>query len=445
MLRPVRGGSICALALAVAAMGAGCDDQSVTPDGARGMDARTGVDACCGMSCCDAPPDGMDAAMTGMDSGDSAGTADCVGAFPALTVVDVAPGASWTAPVFLTQPPGESEALYVVEQSGLIRVVRPAGVSTFLDLTSRVDFAQHGGIPSERGLLGLAFHPQYATNGRFFVYYTATVGAGDLRNIVAEYHRDMGNTEVRRLVDAADPDTNHNGGMIAFGPDGRLYVGIGDGGGANDEYNNGQNTNTLFGSLLRLDVDNTAGDYAAAGNPFAAGGGLPQIWSYGLRNPWRFSFDRLTGDLFLGDVGQDAFEEIDFQPASSTGGENYGWPAYEGFERLREDVAAPANHTPPILVYAHNGDAGDVITGFVGAAIGGYVYRGSIAALRGWYFFSDAYNEQIAAFRYCNGQVVGARVVSDISGVVAPLFSFGEDQAGELYILGGGVVRIVER
>ncbi|MCZ7682590.1 MAG: PQQ-dependent sugar dehydrogenase [Sandaracinaceae bacterium] len=205
----------------------------------------------------------------------------------------------------------------------------------------------------------------------------------------------------------------------------------------------------LFGKILRLDVDNVGGGYAADGNPFGPAtspSGLPQIWAYGLRNPWRFSFDRTTGDLWIGDVGQGDWEEIDFQPASSTGGENYGWAAYEGTSVFRSSLLGNAtNHTPPVLEYDHAGAEG-VIHGY--AVTGGYVYRGSaVPALRGWYLFGDYIGlgggTPVAALRYCDGGVASAQQVPGLSGVLDELTSFGEDNAGELYMLGDRVVRIV--
>jgi glucose/arabinose dehydrogenase len=230
--------------------------------------------------------------------------------------------------------------------------------------------------------------------------------------------------------------------MLAFGADGFLYVGTGDEGGGCDNHGpdgNGQNTNVLFGKILRLDVDNTAGDFAAAGNPFEGGGGLPQIWAYGLRNPWRFSFDRRTGDLYIGDVGQNTWEEIDIQPASSTGGENYGWRAYEGFETsaassCNDSLAGMITHTEPVLAVEH-GSGSELLRGACSIS-GGYVYNGTaIPGLRGVYFFGDYCSNDIGAFRWCEGEVMGAMRADDLGGVGDGLASFGEDNAGELYVV----------
>ena len=267
-----------------------CGSPTTNPDAAgrdaAGRDAQTD-DA--------AQADGS----TGRDAGtrrDGGVSGDCADApLPALMTQEVA-DERFDSPVFVTSAPGDFDRLFVVEKPGRIKIVRDGRIlgSSFLEIgVATVD---------EQGLLGLAFHPNYAANGRFFVFYTPN-GSG--ANIVAEYRRSDADpdradpTEVRRIVDIPDREPrNHNGGMIAFGPDGYLYVGLGDEGGANDDHGtigNGQDRTTLFGSILRLDVDNAAGNYAAPGNPFTLPDGQPQIWLYGLRNPWRFSFDRASG------------------------------------------------------------------------------------------------------------------------------------------------------
>ena len=234
--------------------------------------------------------------------------------FPALSTVEIGPG--FDSPIAITYAPGDDGALYVAERSGFIQRVVGGTVNEFLDMSASIGSAPGGG--DERGLLGLAFAPDYATSGRFFVGYTPTSFGADA-NIVAEYARSTTDptvanpTQVARLVDQADPEGNHNGGWVGFGPDGFLYAAIGDGGGGGDghgAYGNGLNTDTLLGKMLRLDIDAAGAGYAAAGNPFEAAGGLAQIWAYGLRNPWRNSFDRLTGDFYIADVGQNAWEEV---------------------------------------------------------------------------------------------------------------------------------------
>jgi glucose/arabinose dehydrogenase len=362
---------------------------------------------------------------------------------PSLTANPIAPGMGFDSPVFVTQAPSMSDTLFVVEQPGRIQVVRDGEiVGTFLDIASRV---LHRG---ERGLLGLAFHPDYTSNGRFFVYYTPL---SEHKNVVAEYRvsadPDVADpTEVARLLDVTDPENNHNGGMVVFGPDGLLYVGTGDGGGSFDQhgtFGNALNLDSPFGKLLRLDVDNLAGGYAAAGNPFAGGGGLPQIWAYGLRNPWRFSFDRRTGDLYIGDVGQNTWEEIDVQPADSTGGENYGWRAYEGLSVVSSaDVGRVPTHKEPVLVVKHSDDT--LLPGSC-SITGGYVYRGSaIPELNGVYLFGDYCSPHRVALRYCDGEVMGATRIDDLYEVAHQLVSFGQDNLGELYMVGGGNVFRIE-
>jgi glucose/arabinose dehydrogenase len=394
-----------------------------------------------------------------MDAGADAGPAvtceDPV--LPMLGEEPIAPVGSFDSPLFVTQAPDADDTLWVVERIGRIRLVRGGAIlpTDFLDIRTLVTTEGN-----EQGLLGLAFHPDYATNGRFFVAYTAGPNLAPDRpgpNIVAEYRRSATDperadpAEVRRLVEQADIRFNHNGGMLAFGPDRFLYVAMGDGGGSCDTGRNAQRRNTLLGKLLRLDVDNVAGMFAAAGNPFTLPEGLPQIWAYGLRNPWRFSFDRLTGDLWIGDVGQNAKEELDFQPAGAAGGANYGWEAFEGDVSAsiscgRLDTIMGNPHTPPLLIVNH-GSATEVVRSAC-SIIGGYVYRGSaIPELRGVYVFGDYCSPDVAAFRYCDGAIRGWQRIPGI-GRAGDLVSFGEDNRGELYLVyiaGRSVTRLVAR
>ena len=422
----------------------GCDEGPAPTDGGSqpGTDSGPRVDAGGG---------GEDAGP--LDSGTplpDGGPVTCSTTLPALGHEEIAPG-QWggRVPVGVVQPPGEATDLYVVDQLGEIVIVRDGAILPTPFLEVDVDFSPS---ENERGLLGLAFHPQYADNGRFFVYYTATEG-GRQRNILGEFHRTAGDVadpdEVRRPIDEEDPYWNHNGGQIAFGPDGFLYVAMGDGGYGGDRDNRALDLQSPYGKIHRLDVDGPA-DFVPADNPFATG--VETVWAYGLRNPWRFSFDRMTGDLWIADVGQNAWEEINFQPASSSGGENYGWSAYEGAHTYSPNASRlgqATNHTPPILDYAQSGSGSDPIRN--GRAVtGGYVYRGSaIPGLRGWYVFGDTYSPDHAAFRYCDGEVVGFQRVTGLNpngSGASNLTSFGEDGAGELYITGFGyVARIVAR
>jgi glucose/arabinose dehydrogenase len=305
------------------------------------------------------------------------------------------------APVLVTSAPGEPRNLYVVEQSGKVIRVRSGRRTTFLDVTRQIDF---GG---ERGLLGLAFDPGYARNRFLYVAYTTPD-----RNVVARY-RSNGKTAVaasrRILLSVQDPYSNHNGGHLAFGRDGMLYTTIGDGGSGGDPENRSQDPSSLFGKLLRLDVAKAAVRWSVAG--------------LGLRNGWRFSFDRATGDLYIGDVGQNAVEEVDYTPASSPGLENYGWNVYEGTRRYSENDPGPGKLVFPVFEYAQ--DAGGC------SVIGGYVYRGRARpGERGRYVFGD----------YCTGIVWSMRVISGAaSGVrrepvrIPGLTSFGEGAGGEIY------------
>ena len=347
-------------------------------------------------------------------------------------------------PVYLTQPPGEDSRLYVVEKDGRILMVEDGAVldEPFMDIRSLV-----GTGHNERGLLGLAFHPDYQKNGRFFIYYTPE---DEHKNVAAEWAIEDGEPrEVRRLVEPTDPEGNHNGGMITFGPDGYLWVGMGDGGGAGDRHGdigNGLNTETLLGSILRLDVDAPDRDFAAEGNPFIGEQGKDQIWAYGLRNPWRFSFDRETGELFIGDVGQNEFEEISYAAADAKPGLNYGWRAYEGRSVYDEELTdLVKDHAKPIVVFAHRSKDAPIRGGC--SVTGGYVYRGGdIPGLDGAYIYGDFCSKDVAAFRYCNGEVVGHQRIPGLRALGQGLGSFGEDNAGNVYLLyhsGGQVKRVV--
>ena len=335
------------------------------------------------------------------------------------------------SPVFAGHAGDGSQRLFIVEQGGVVKVVQAgATVATpFLDVSAKV---VAGG---ERGLLGLAFHPQYAANGRFFVYYTRVA---DGAIVVAEYHvsanRDVADPAERVLLVIPHPvNTNHNGGMLAFGPDGYLYIGVGDGGSANDPPNNAQNINVLLGKILRIDVDHAdaaAGTpYSApAGNPFVGTAGADEIFAYGWRNPWRFSFDRATGAQWVADVGQGAREEVD-TPVIAGG--NYGWRVYEGSACTGNDPALcnPANYIFPIFDYEHTNGRCSIT--------GGYVYRGAQNALpAGTYVYAD----------YCTGEIFSwdGATQSVLLDTAQNVSSFGEDEQGELYVvnLGGSVSRI---
>ncbi len=312
----------------------------------------------------------------------------------------------------------DDDRLFVIEKAGTIRVLRAGALSSqpFLDIRARV-----GSRDTEQGLLGLAFHPRFRENGFFYVDYTDVRG----NTVVARYHAEPNDASAdpqseHVILRVEQPYPNHNGGQLAFGPDGKLYIGLGDGGSEGDPQGNGQRLDTLLAKILRIDVD-AADPYAIpADNPFAHGGGRAEIWAYGLRNPWRFSFDRLTGDLYVADVGQDAWEEIDFQAAGDHGGEDYGWSLREGFHPYSSDKTAGL--TDPVAEYGHDQGC---------AVIGGSVIRAaSLPAWQGTYLFGD----------FCSGRVWGlthtggawqTRVLFDTPYRIT---SFGEDQAGEIYL-----------
>jgi glucose/arabinose dehydrogenase len=339
-------------------------------------------------------------------------------------------------PVYLTHAGDGSGRLFIVEKPGRILIYQNGQVlaTPFLDIRTRVE---DGG--NEQGLLSVAFHPDFATNRRFFVYYTSDDDGGSVK--IAEYHASAANpnladTSEREILHIQHPSfQNHNGGLLKFGPDGYLYAGIGDGGGAGDPGpppGNGQNTNVLLGKILRIDVDSSsAEDYGIPpGNPFASGaGGRPEIYAFGFRNPWRYSFDRETGDLWVGDVGQNTFEEVDVV----TVGGNYGWNRMEGFHCFSPSTGC---QTPdlllPIFEYSHNGSNG--VSSGVCSITGGYVYRGSqIPSLVGTYLFADYCGGTGTLYGIHNGDTTATSFPTGVSG--EPVTSFGEDQSGELYVV----------
>ena len=327
------------------------------------------------------------------------------------------PGA-FNQPIYLTSPPGDPTTLVVVEKVGTVRVIRNGSLlsNPFLDLSGKVSGN------NEQGLLSLAFDPNYATNGFFYVYYT------DLHEYVrvARYHissnpdvADPASATV--LLSIYHPHSNHNGGQLQFGPDGLLYIGVGDGGLEGDPNNYGQNLHVRFAKILTLNV--------RVAHP------KPVTYAYGLRNPWRFSFDRLTGALWIGDVGQDKWEEIDYLKRGTSPGTNFGWSYYEGDHVYKPQAIDRARLRFPVFEYSH---------ALGNAVIGGYVYRGSaIPALRGWYLFADYGSGRTWAMDGPRGQ---ARQISLGAGI-APVSSFGQDAAGNLYMLslGGGVYEIVRK
>ncbi len=341
-------------------------------------------------------------------------------------------------PVYLTHAGDGSGRLFVVEQAGRIYVITDARspAALYLDITTLVDSSAN-----ERGLLSVAFHPDFKSNGLFFINYTRKP---DGATVIARYRvssdpnvADPGSAIV--ILTIPQPEANHNGGLVQFGPDGYLYIGMGDGGGQGDRHGtmgNGQNLGSLLGKLLRIDVNGNPYSIPAS-NPFQArAGARPEIWAYGLRNPWRWSFDRRTGDLYIADVGQDTYEEIDFQPAADPGGENYGWRLMEGKHCFNPSSGCEQpGLTLPVAEYDHS--RGCSVTG-------GYVYRGArYPWLDGLYFFAD----------YCSGIVwtlnrnpPGAWEMVERTRLSFQPSSFGQDPAGELYLVGhddGTIYRLV--
>jgi glucose/arabinose dehydrogenase len=324
-------------------------------------------------------------------------------------------------PTHITHAGDGSGRLFITEQEGRILVGRDNAVlaTPFLDIRDRVSCC------GERGLLSAAFPPGYREKRYFYVNYTDQ--SGD--TVVARYRTSKDNDRAdpaseEVVLTVKQPFANHNGGQLAFGPDGFLYIGMGDGGSANDPYGNGQKMNTLLGKVLRIDVESGARPYAVpASNPFLGRkDALPEIWASGLRNPWRFSFDRATGDLYLADVGQNKYEEVNVQPASSRGGENYGWNIMEGMHCFRSRTCDASGLVKPAAEYGHG--QGCSVTG-------GMVYRGrAFPRLVGTYLYGD----------YCSGRIWGLRkqgsrlISAELAETKLAISTFGEDEAGEIYV-----------
>jgi glucose/arabinose dehydrogenase len=336
---------------------------------------------------------------------------------PTVTTQQVASG--FTQPTGIVSAPND-ERLYIVEQTGMIRRVTPnqSDTQVFMDITNKVT------NDGEMGLLGLAFHPQYAQNGYIFVNYIDK----SQNTVVARYHTDQNVVDLaseKVILQVEQPYTNHNGGDLVFGPDGFLYIALGDGGQAGDPHDNAQNLNSLLGKILRIDVNTNEAYAIPDDNPFAGQeNARPEIWAYGLRNPWRISFDRETGDLYIADVGQGELEEINFQSAGSKGGENYGWRCYEGTREYNLDGCEGVNNAiPPIIEYSHE-DGRCAVTG-------GYVYRGSMfESLQGKYFYGDFCGSQLYYAEQKDGswqQTLALQTEFAIS-------AFGQANDGELYL-----------
>ncbi|MFQ5435666.1 MAG: PQQ-dependent sugar dehydrogenase, partial [Anaerolineae bacterium] len=363
------------------------------------------------------------------------------GTLPTLSVSLVADG--FTRPTDITNA-GDNR-LFIVEQAGLIKIIDENGlvlIEPFLDIDALVDSASH----NERGLLGLAFHPSYPTEPYFYVNYTAE-GGGD--TVIARFQVSADDPNLadpdsrQEILRVSQPQGNHNAGDLAFGPDGTLYITMGDGGGGGDndpghgDIGNGQERTTLLGKILRIDVNGSTPYTVPADNPFVGDSStLDEIWALGLRNPWRISFDRQTGDLYIADVGQNAWEEINFQSAESNGGENYGWRCYEGNAAFNTTgCGAPAEYVFPIDDYPHSNSTEPDDAGF--SITGGFVYRGSnYPDLAGIYIYADFGSSNVWLAR-SNGPNWDITPIGQLPGLSAPS-TFGEGCDGELYVAGFG-------
>ena len=343
--------------------------------------------------------------------------------------------AGFTRPLYVTHASDGSNRIFLVEQVGKVWILKNGLVQArpYLDIEELISPGALTQPFSEQGLLGLAFHPNYRHNGVFFVNYTDRLGS----TVVARYQVDPSNPDFadansgQILFQLSQPYANHNGGHIEFGPDGYLYIALGDGGAANDPLGAGQNRQLLLGSILRIDVDSAEPYAIPRDNPFVDEvNARGEIWAYGLRNVWRFSFDRLTGDMYMADVGQNRREEINYQAAGSVGGENYGWNVWEGSQVFAGGNAP--NHVPPVFDYSH---------AFGCSVTGGVIYRGdAIPDLQAVYLFGD----------WCSGRVWGlwrdqalAWQSRELMKTDLPISSFGEDEAGEVYVIdyGGALYR----
>ncbi len=357
-------------------------------------------------ACSPHPASAPSASTAGVSPTEPAGAASL---WPGITLNKVATG--FTQPTYATGAGDGSGRIFVVEQPGRIRIIKNGAVRAvpFLDITSLVQ------VGSEQGLLSLAFSPGFATKGTFYVDYTSKTGNG--RTVIARYHVSATNPDLADPVSAEtlltidQPYPNHNGGQLQFGPDGLLYIGMGDGGSEGDPQRNGQNPTSLLAAMLRMDVERGSGPYQ------------PQIWAKGLRNPWRFSFDPANGDLYIADVGQDMYEEVDYVPAGTPPGLNFGWNVMEGLHCYKAASCTTSGFTLPVGEYDHS--QGCSITG-------GYVYRGGrYPALAGIYFYAD----------YCSGKLWGMRRVNGnwtaslLKETGLTVSSFGVDDDRNLYVV----------
>jgi glucose/arabinose dehydrogenase len=337
-------------------------------------------------------------------------------------------------PLFVTTPPGDRTRLFVVERTGQIRIMKNGALlaTPFLDITDKVNTGP------EQGILGMAFAPDYPTSHMFVLHYVDP----SLNVVLSRFHglsatADVADTTEQPLLSVPQPIGDHNGGTVVFGKDGFLYASIGDGGCCGDPNGHGQDRTELLGSILRLDVSGNGAYRIPSTNPWATHATFRhELWNYGLRNPWRFSFDRSTGGLYIADVGDGSWEEVNVVSGTSTGGENLGWRITEGFECFNGDPCSTTGITMPVLDYGHSEGC---------AVMGGYVYRGAaIPALRGTYFYADFCAGWVRSFRWVGGVATEQKEYPGMLPAGEQPNSFGEDAAGELYLTteGGGLYKL---
>ncbi|MBK1791295.1 PQQ-dependent sugar dehydrogenase [Persicirhabdus sediminis] len=351
-------------------------------------------------------------------------------------------------PLWLGSPAGENSKVWVVEKEGMIYSydLATGQPKLFMDFTSVIDVQAN-----EQGLLGMAFCPDYSSSRRFYLYYTDADHAVKIARFRADASLMTADAATKEeLITIDQPYKNHNGGWLEFGPDGFLYAGIGDGGAANDPKDAGQDLKTHLGKILRLDVSVEKSYSIPGDNPFVNDDkALNEIWAYGLRNPWRCTFDAKSGDLYIADVGQNHWEEINYLPAGSAGGANFGWRLREGLIETPNKKAGgkkPAGAIDPIHVYAHGSAAGEGLS-----ITGGCVYRGKIKSLDGHYFFADYVTPHVWSFKVEAGKAAQLKDWSNIlkaeNGGLRSIASFGQDGQGELYIvtLAGWIHQITEQ
>ena len=378
------------------------------------------------------------------------------GQSPSLSSIEIADG--FKKPLFITSYPTDSNLLYVVEQAGRIIVIENGEKlkRPFLDIKKQVVNPSRPG--DERGLLGFAFHPNHTKNGKFYINYMNNDGYTVVSEFTVKNKQRANHSSERILFDLKQPFSNHNGGHMAFGPDGYLYISIGDGGKAGDPNNAGQDLNTIFGKVIRIDVNQTPYGIPKSNPYYGQENKRGEIWAWGLRNVWRFSFDRKNGDIFYGDVGQNKWEEINYEPAKSKGGVNYGWRIMEARHCYNpEDNCNESGLTQPILEYPNDANYMRTLTGMDqpdvdGCSVtGGYVYRGKqIKGLQGTYLFGDYCSGNVWSFKVENGKAVEFQNRTEEINLAEGEFtnyisSFGEDADGELYIIdyNGGVYKII--